>query len=265
VLAWHRREAGRCEACWSWSAAVWHLDRLIELEPSAWQYWTRRGYVHFYLGDLQLADTSFSKAVQLVGETSAAESAPGDYAQQEALEQLLTSTGVWRVASAQHYQRAVAIWQNRAADFAAKGLRPGASSKVYNNLAWILATCLDPTVCEFDQTVELAKKAVELAPSPIHHNTLGVAYYRAGNWREAIRSLETAVEHSRGGNALDWFLLAMSYWQWGRQPDVSPGDQAKHQAAARNWHQQALEWMDKNQPQDEELLRFRAEAEKLLN
>ncbi len=265
VLAWHRREAARCEACWSWSAAVWHLDRLIELEPSQWQYWVRRGYVHFYLGDLQVAETNFTKAVELVGETSAANSANWDYAQQQALEQLLTSTGVWRVAPAQHYQRAVATWQNRAADFAAKGVGLAASSKVYNDLAWLLVTCLDPTVGDSNQAIELAKKAVELNPRPAHQNTLGVAYYRAGNWREAIKSLETSIEVSRGGNAVDWIFLAMSYWQLGKQPDAPPDDQAKHQAAARKWYKQATEWMEKNQPQDEELLRFRAEAEKLLN
>jgi hypothetical protein len=49
------------------------------------------------------------------------------------LEQLLTSTGVWRVASAQHYQRAVAIWQNRAADFVAKGLRTDMASQGFRD------------------------------------------------------------------------------------------------------------------------------------
>ena len=33
---------------------------------------------------------------------------------------------------------------------------------------------------------------------------------------------------------------------------------------ARKWYGQAVQWMDKNKPQDEELLRFRAEAAELL-
>jgi hypothetical protein len=33
---------------------------------------------------------------------------------------------------------------------------------------------------------------------------------------------------------------------------------------ARKCYDQAVEWMDKNQPQNEELLRFRAETEELL-
>ena len=33
---------------------------------------------------------------------------------------------------------------------------------------------------------------------------------------------------------------------------------------ARNWYDKAVAWMVKNQPQDEELRRFRVEAEELL-
>jgi len=33
---------------------------------------------------------------------------------------------------------------------------------------------------------------------------------------------------------------------------------------ARTWYDRAVEWMDKNEPQDDELKRFRAEAAALL-
>jgi hypothetical protein len=33
---------------------------------------------------------------------------------------------------------------------------------------------------------------------------------------------------------------------------------------ARTWYEKAVEWMDMNQPKNEELLRFRAEAAELL-
>ena len=48
------------------------------------------------------------------------------------------------------------------------------------------------------------------------------------------------------------FFLAMAHWQLGNE------------AEARKWYAQAVEWMEKNKPHDEELLRFRAEAEQLL-
>lgn len=44
----------------------------------------------------------------------------------------------------------------------------------------------------------------------------------------------------------------MAHWQLGDQDE------------ARKFYDQAVEWMEKNKPQDEELKRFRAEAAELL-
>ena len=104
-----------------------------------------------------------------------------------------------------------------------------------------------------NQTVELAKKAVELAPEDgSFWNTLGVAQYRAGHWNAAIEALEKSMELRKGGDASDWFFLAMAHWQLG------------HKDEARKWYDKAVEWMDKNQPKNDELRRFRAEAAELL-
>ena len=56
------------------------------------------------------------------------------------------------------------------------------------------------------------------------------------------------MELRKGGDSFDWFLLAMSHWQLGDKEE------------ARTWYDRAVEWMDKNQPENEELRRFRAEA-----
>ena len=55
------------------------------------------------------------------------------------------------------------------------------------------------------------------------------------------------------GNSFDFFFLAMAHWQLGEKEQ------------ARQWNDKAVAWMDKNTPKDEELLRFRAEAEALLS
>ena len=60
------------------------------------------------------------------------------------------------------------------------------------------------------------------------------------------------MELRKGGDSNDWFFLAMAHWQ------LSDKEQA------RKWYDQAVEWMEKNKPEDEELLRFRAEAAALL-
>ena len=56
----------------------------------------------------------------------------------------------------------------------------------------------------------------------------------------------------QGRNSFDDFFLAMAYWQLGDKEQ------------ARKWYGQAVAWMKKNRPQDEELCRFRAEAAVLL-
>jgi hypothetical protein len=53
-------------------------------------------------------------------------------------------------------------------------------------------------------------------------------------------------------DSYDWFFLAMSCWKLGQKD------------TAREWYVRAVEWMEKNQPHNHELNRFRAEAAELL-
>jgi eukaryotic-like serine/threonine-protein kinase len=123
----------------------------------------------------------------------------------------------------------------------------------HNDLAWLLSTCADAKHRDPAQAVVLAKKAVELdQKNQAYANTLGAAYYRTSDWNAAIASLEKSMELSKGGDSFDWFFLAMAHWQLGEKDK------------AREWYDRAAEWMDKNQPTNEELLRFRAEAAELL-
>ena len=125
---------------------------------------------------------------------------------------------------------------------------------LHNNFAWLLATCPDPKLRDAAQAVQVAQRAVKLAPpsNTEFNNTLGVCLYRAGDWKGAIRTLEKSIELGNGGNSFDWFFLAMAHWQLGKKAD------------ARRWYDQAVAWMGKNQPQNEELRRFGAEAAALL-
>ena len=52
--------------------------------------------------------------------------------------------------------------------------------------------------------------------------------------------------------AFNAFFLAMAHWQLADKPQ------------AHSWYDKAVSWMEKNQPKDEELIRFRAEAAALL-
>lgn len=122
-----------------------------------------------------------------------------------------------------------------------------------NVLAWYLATCPDPQLRDGPRAVAAANKAVEVAPKFGNYvNTLGVAYYRAGDWRSAVATLEKSIELRAGGSSEDFFFLAMAHWQ------------LNHKDQAHQWYVKAIEWMTKNQPDDEELDRFHAEAATLL-
>jgi tetratricopeptide (TPR) repeat protein len=135
---------------------------------------------------------------------------------------------------------------------AARALRPD-SPTVANNLAWLLATCPDPRLRDPDEAVALATKAVELTREQgSHWRTLGVAQYRARHWKAAVDALDQSMRLGQGGNVIDWLFLAMAHWQLGEEE------------VARKWYARAVQWMDKNQASNEELLRFRSEAAELL-
>jgi uncharacterized protein HemY len=130
---------------------------------------------------------------------------------------------------------------------------PPENPRALNSLAWFLATCPDEQLRNPSQAVELAKKATALFPKDGHSwNTLGVAHYRAGDWKAAVTTLEKSRQLREGGKASDWFFLAMAWWKLNDQ------DQA------RQAYDRAVRWMEKHAQQDGELLRFRAEAAELL-
>jgi WD40 repeat protein len=121
-----------------------------------------------------------------------------------------------------------------------------------NALAWSRANILYPEPHHVRTAVALALHAVQSEPTRGDFwNTLGVAHYRAGNWKEAIAALEKSLK-LQGDNSFDWFFLAMVQWRIGEKEK------------AHQWYDRAVQWMDKNQSSDTQLRRFRAEAAELL-
>ena len=95
---------------------------------------------------------------------------------------------------------------------------------------------------------------------PIGSRTAGAfAHPRRRNSRRlASFSRPSAILNPLGptlaesAHSTDWFFLAMAHHQLG------------HKDEGRKWYDIAVSWMDKNQPQNDELRRFRAEAAELL-
>ncbi len=122
-----------------------------------------------------------------------------------------------------------------------------------DDLAWLLVTYPDSQLRDAQQAIGLARKAVELAPQTAGNwRTLGVAQYQAGNWNEAVAALEKSIDLARGAIGYQLFHLAMAHEQLGDKEQ------------ARSWYARAVEWMDKNRPDGEGLLRVRSEAAELF-
>jgi WD40 repeat protein/tetratricopeptide (TPR) repeat protein len=123
---------------------------------------------------------------------------------------------------------------------------------VQNEMAWFLATGADPKLRNPARAVELAKKAVAQAPRErVFWKTLGVAHYRAGDWKAAIAALEEAMPRG-GGDSTAGFFLAMARWQLGEHEQ------------ARRWYNAALGWQGNAKSKEADFQRFRREASDLL-
>jgi len=128
------------------------------------------------------------------------------------------------------------------------------SSQANNNYAWFLSTCPNKKYHKPEYGVELAHKALKLVPEEgLFWNTLGVCYYRAGRWEEAMPALERSNKFlGDAGLGFNAMFIAMSHWQLGKK------DEANRQFDV------AVEWMRENEVVDEELVRFYQEASELL-
>src|SRR5262249_33226266 len=165
---------------------------LIEGEPPPEdaQLWFVRGRALAALGRDEQAVASFSKAIDLKPMF-----APAWFSRADAHERL----GQWGKAIADHAQGLKLAPEDPAAR---------------NKFAWLLATCPAPRFRDARRAVELAQKAVALAPRDANmHNTLGAAHYRAGEWPAAVAALLEAVELRHGTGRIDssdLFFLAMA-------------------------------------------------------
>jgi serine/threonine protein kinase/WD40 repeat protein len=134
--------------------------------------------------------------------------------------------------------------------------QPGIRSRLANlcnSYAWDLAnaagTSRDP-----GRALTLARRSVALVPNQAAYlNTMGVAQYRAGRYVEAIATLDRSLAAGHGqGDGYDLLFQAMAHWQLGHKPQ------------SLTCFHKAVEWMEKNRRDDEQLIRFRAEAAALL-
>jgi tetratricopeptide (TPR) repeat protein len=158
---------------------------------------------------------------------------------------LYTSTGR-RPEAAEAYDRAADCFHRAVA-------HDPAEASLLNELADLLADCPDAERRRPAEAVALARRAVAQAPATgTYWNTLGVAAYRSGDWPAAKDALSRSMELRQGGDALDWFYLAMCDHRLGKDRE------------AREWYDRAVAWLDGHWPPGQDVVRAHHEAAELL-
>ncbi len=136
-------------------------------------------------------------------------------------------------------------------------LEPESASGL-NGLAWGYVTC-PAKFRSPEKALPLALKAVELSKNAYAElNTLGVVYYRLGQWQKAVETLEAACKTDKdGGGSADFFFLAASHHQLG---DAAKAGEFFAKATNRlRSHSDKL-----SKDSLDELESFRVEAEEVL-
>ena len=123
-------------------------------------------------------------------------------------------------------------------------------AEVYGWVARQLAEPADASEQDVQRAVELAERAVRPAKdrSAEHWTELGMAYYRAGKFDEAIEALEKPAPLRRADDPAPWVFLAMAHGRLG------------HKEMARQWYDKASACMQEKAPVDDTLHRLYAEA-----
>jgi serine/threonine protein kinase/Flp pilus assembly protein TadD len=219
-----------------YAEALTDCSKAIELDPNFAHAWHTRGLTYSNMGRADRALADYSQAIELDPTHAPARTSRGN---------AHSALGQWDRALADH----------------AKALELDPKyAQAHNNLAWLLATCPDAKLRDPGRAVELAKKAVQLAPQKgMPWNTLGVAHYRTGDWKAAVAALDKSVELGQGGDAFDHLFLAMAHRKLGNH------------AEAGKWYDRAVAWLAKNKAAlarnkalAEELQRIQSEAEEVL-
>src|SRR5262249_46344085 len=86
------------------------------------------------------------------------------------------------------------------ADFRIASRKHPQSPKAYNEAAWLLATCPDPSIRNAEEAVAIAEELQRLWPSAEYLDTIAAAYAAAGKWKDAVATQQRAISLS-GGDA----------------------------------------------------------------
>ena len=123
-----------------------------------------------------------------------------------------------------HYNRgksyfALGDYEAALADFEEVKIMAPRMALVYNNLAWVYATCPDRQFVDGEQAVKLALTAVRLSKDdPGHLDTLAAAYAETGQFEKAVEMQTKAVLLAeRSGDDVTEFIKPLEAYRSGQK------------------------------------------------
>jgi tetratricopeptide (TPR) repeat protein len=192
--------------------AIEHYRKAIELNPNRAEFFNNLGNLLVTLGRTTEAVPLFQKALEVDPDNAKVHYnlaniafAQGQW--QEAIDHYQPALKQMPDSVHAHYQLGLAL-ERRGQVAAAEAqlqrvieLDPLHVTAI-NNLAWLLATSLEPSLRDGPKAVKLARQAVQLSNglSPQIVDTLAAAYAEAGQFPEAVQTARRALELSAAQN-----------------------------------------------------------------
>lgn len=155
-----------------YAKAVSDYTQSLRLKPNDPDGYIHRGHAQFQLKKFREALTDYNQAVQLAPSNAEA------------------------VANRADAYRSLGQWSRAAADYrSATRLDPN-NSRAMQGAAWLMATCPDSRYRDSRSAIAAAQRAIELLGEKDYRylDTLAAAYASGGQFDEAIRTLNEALE-----------------------------------------------------------------------
>jgi eukaryotic-like serine/threonine-protein kinase len=220
-VAWHQREAAAAEQQGDWFALLWHLDRLVEPGCRNPLLLKRRGLAHNNLGQAGQAIADYDKSLELDPENESvwhlrgnAHREAGRFAEavadcSKALE-LCPGEPDYLECRGSAYL-GLGEWSRAITDYDAAIQAEPDVPLHHHSLAWVLATCPEPSLRDGQRAVDHARRAGDLTKlTDAHHlATLGAALAEVQDFDAAVRYTGTALELTPESDANRAHLLAL--------------------------------------------------------
>jgi len=232
VLAWHDREADRCERAHQWEVLAQHLAPLLEAEPKSPRLHKRRATARAEQGQWREAAADFERYAAL-DESAAA------WALENAAAALLGA------GDTEGYRQMCNRLLSRVGE-------PEARSGAQDLLG--VCTLAPGAVTDPQSLLRLADRVYKDDPDdPRSGHALGTSLYRAGKHPEALERLKVAARDGSVGSML-W--LALAYARTGK-----PNEARQWLRKAAEAEKKEVRWVYWGQRLEERLLREEAETE----